>query len=133
MIWTWRDSLLELSFKHHINIGGKIMDINIDELMYSLSLNRAYDKFTEKSKESTTQLLQNIQNQIKDSYLTGYSEGHQNGSEDGKTEAKFRILVKLAVHTDLDDQVILKVLEKEGEENYIDALKQIRKKQIEEK
>ena len=48
-------------------------------------------------------------------------------------DAKFGVLVKLAVHTDLDDQTILKVLDKEEEENYIDALKQVRKKQSENK
>jgi hypothetical protein len=109
------------------------MDNNIDELMYSLNLNRTYDKYTEEFKESTNQLLQNIQNHLKDSYLSGYREGHQNGYEDGIMDAKFRVLVKLAVHTDLDDHIILKVLEKEGEENYTDALKQVRKKQSEQK
>ncbi|WP_033829724.1 hypothetical protein [Bacillus andreraoultii] len=106
------------------------MDNNIDELMYSLNLNRAYDKFTEQFKESSNQILQNIQNQLKDSYLTGYREGHQNGNEDGTMDAKLRVLVKLAIHTDLDDHIILK-MEKEGEENHIDALKQVRKKQCE--
>lgn len=109
------------------------MDNSIDELMYSLNLNRAYDKYTDKFKDTNTQLIQNLQNQIKDSYFAGYSDGHQNGYEDGTMDAKFKVLVKLAVHTELDDQLILRVLDKEGEDNYIDALKQVRKKQSEQK
>ncbi|RDW18786.1 hypothetical protein [Oceanobacillus chungangensis] len=109
------------------------MSSNLDDLMHSLSFNRAYEKYTIEHKESTNQLLQNLQNQLKESYLTGYNDGHQNGVEDGLMDAKFKMLVKLAVHTDLEDQVILKVLEKEDNENYIDALKQLRKKQQEQK
>lgn len=94
------------------------MDNNLDELMYSLSLNRAYDEYSRKFKESTDQLLQNMQIQLKESFLSGYSEGHQNGFDEGIMETKLKMLVKLAVHTDLDDQIIY-------------ALKQVRKKQKE--
>ena len=74
-----------------------------------------------------------MQNQLKESFLSGYNEGYKHGEEDGIMDVKFKVLVKLAAHTDLDDQLILKVLEKEGEENYIDALKQVREKQNEQK
>ncbi|MEH7248735.1 hypothetical protein V7114_18325 [Neobacillus niacini] len=107
------------------------MGSNIDDLMYSIILKRAYDKYSKKYSDVNNQLIMNLQNQLKESFLVGYSEGHQNGFQDGIVEAKLNTLVKLAVHTDLADQVILKVLEKEGEVNYIDALNQIRKKQNE--
>lgn len=38
-------------------------------------------------------------------------------------------MVKLAVHTNLDDTIILKVVEKENDGDYIKSLKDIREKQ----
>lgn len=116
-----------------LKYGGDKMDINLDELMNSWSLNRALDRYHKEYRDTNNQLLENMQNQLQESFVFGYNEGIRNGVADGVMEAKLKKLVKLVVQINLEDQIILKVLEKEEDKNFIDALKQVRKKQSEQK
>ncbi|MDQ0215549.1 hypothetical protein J2S13_001967 [Oikeobacillus pervagus] len=101
----------------------------MDELLNSWQLNRAYNKFWEDKGDSIQSIYETIENQFKDIFFTGYETGHEDGYFSGKTDAKVKLMVKLAVHTNLDDNTILKVLEKENEAHFINGLKEIREKQ----
>ncbi|HWJ80286.1 MAG TPA: hypothetical protein VNR61_19665 [Niallia sp.] len=103
----------------------------MDDLLDSFSLKKSYDNYIDEFGESNQRLLESMKNQLKESFHYGYKIGRQNGFDDGLVEVKLKTMVKLAVHTDLDDQTILKVLEREDDNNFIDSLKQIRRKQSE--
>lgn len=101
----------------------------MDELINSWQLSRAFNEFWENKSDSINGIYDNIQNQIKDTFFTGYYAGYENGHFDGITDAKLKMMVKLAVHTNLNDDTILIVLEKENEEHFLKALSEIREKQ----
>jgi hypothetical protein len=79
--------------------------------------------------EHINDIYETIQHQFKNVFFTGYAQGHENGYDSGIMDVKMKLMVKLAVHTDLDDNTILKVLEKEQDEGYIKALNEIRERQ----
>ncbi|WP_161878720.1 hypothetical protein [Alkalibacterium sp. MB6] len=101
----------------------------MDELIYSWEINRAFDKFWEENGNSINDLYNNFHNQLKDTFFTAYAQGHGNGYDSGIIDEKMKLMVKLAVHTNLNDDMILKVLEKENEEHFVKALSVIRVKQ----
>lgn len=102
----------------------------MDELINSWQLNRAFNEFWEDKNDSINRIYENIQNQLRDTFFTGYQVGYENGHFDGITDAKLKMMVKLAVHKNFDDNTILKVLEKENEKDYVKALNEIRQKQM---
>ncbi|WP_080848675.1 hypothetical protein [Cytobacillus gottheilii] len=99
----------------------------MDELIYSWELNRAFGEFCEENGNSINDLYNNFHNQLKDTFFTAYAQGHKNGYDSGIIDAKIKLMVKLAVHTNLNDDMILKVLE--NEEHFVKALSEIREKQ----
>ncbi len=110
-------------------MGWSVFMDRMDELINSWELNRAYSKFWEEKNESINGIYETIQNQLKDTFFTAYAQGHEYGYGSGISETKIKMMVKLAVHTNLNDDSILKVLEKENEEHFIKALSEIREKQ----
>lgn len=101
----------------------------IDDIINSWELNRAFNKFLEAKSEHINDIYETIQNQFKDTFFTAYVQGHKNGYDSGIMDAKMKMMVKLAIHTDLDNNTILKVLEKEQDDGYVKALNEIREKQ----
>lgn len=101
----------------------------IDDLINSWELNRAFNKFLKEKSEHINDIYETIQNQFKDTFFTAYAQGHENGYDSGRMDEKMKVMVKLAVHTDLSDNTILKVLEKEQDDGYVEALNKIREKQ----
>jgi hypothetical protein len=100
-----------------------------ESLVYSWSINRAYSKFCEGNNNSIEGLYNSFYSQLKENFFSGYSAGHEDGYHAGMTNEKLKMMVKLAVHTNLDDNQILKILERENEDHFILSLREIREKQ----
>ncbi len=109
--------------------GGLYKMDKFDDLMDLWSIRKAYDNHLGENRDSINRLYEYLQNQLKENFFAGYREGYENGYDNGIIDAKLKMLVKLALHTDLSDNEILEILEKEGEQHFVDALKEIRQKQ----
>lgn len=100
-----------------------------DGLVYSWSIDRAYSKFCEENNTSIESLYNNFHKQLKENFFSGYFAGHEDSYHSGVTDEKLKVMVKLVVHTNLDDNRILEILEGENEDYLVLALREIRKKQ----
>lgn len=83
-----------------------------DEIINSRQYERAFNEIWENKSVSISDAYDNINKLIIDSFNTGYHSGYKNGHFEGITDVKLKLMVKLSVHTNLDDTLILKGMEK---------------------
>ncbi len=86
---------------------------SLEELINSVETNRTYKVFIKENGNSIENILNDFHNSIKNAFNSGFKAGNESGEFNGELKAKMKLVISLIKFTDLDDDVICKIVEKE--------------------
>ncbi|QPC48214.1 hypothetical protein [Mangrovibacillus cuniculi] len=99
----------------------------MEGLFVELLYKRAYREFLDVQKKEMDGNLEKCLSQIQQSFRQGFEHGRKTGFSEAEINLKIDMMVKLIIHTDLDSNTILTILDKQDEELYIQKIEKFRK------
>ncbi|WML43128.1 hypothetical protein [Neobacillus sp. PS3-40] len=96
------------------------------DLIKALQHNNAYDTFYKENKAAINEKFNSLFSIIQEGFSVGFEAGRGAGYSAGVIDTNVKMLFRLVDETNLSDEEILTVLDKQGEDIFIEKLGELR-------